>query len=171
MSTQTVVLLVSFVLMGVVASIFLSAVRAASRPASAPPSEKARWRLIYLFLAVGVVVTVASLVPWPHAVAADGEPAAVVNVTGHQWYWEIDRETVPLGAPVLFNAHTADVTHGFGVMDAGGRLLLQAQAMPGYINQVEHVFTEPGTYQIVCLEYCGLAHHAMVWEFTVASAN
>jgi cytochrome c oxidase subunit 2 len=48
-------------------------------------------------------------------------------------------------------------------------LLFQVQAMPGYVNQVEYVFDKPGTYHVVCLEYCGVAHHAMTAEFTVVA--
>ena len=86
-------------------------------------------------------------------------------MTGAQWYWEIDKAEVPLGKPVVFNAHTQDVTHGLGVVDSDGRILFQAQAMPGYVNQVQYIFSRPGTYRVVCLEYCGLAHHDMLSEF------
>jgi cytochrome c oxidase subunit 2 len=54
-------------------------------------------------------------------------------------------------------------------MDASGRLLLQVQAMPGYVNQVQYTFDTPGTYHVICLEYCGVAHHAMAADFTVAA--
>lgn len=171
MTLQSIVLATSLVLMMLIAAIFISAIRAASRPASAPPSEKSRSALIWGLLAIGVLVSVVSLNPYPHSITADGKLAETVNVTGYQWYWELDRDSVPLDVPVVFNAHAGDVTHGFGVTNAEGRMLFQTQAIPGYINKVEYVFTEPGTYQIVCLEYCGLAHHDMRSEFTVASGT
>lgn len=97
--------------------------------------------------------------------------AARVNISGGQWYWEIDRTEVPVGAPVVFNVQTRDVSHGVGVMDARGRILGQAQAMPGYVNRFEVTFDQPGTYRVVCLEYCGIAHHEMINELTVTSAG
>jgi cytochrome c oxidase subunit 2 len=33
--------------------------------------------------------------------------------------------------------------------------------MPGYVNKLQVRFAEPGEYEILCLEYCGLAHHGM----------
>jgi cytochrome c oxidase subunit 2 len=171
MAIQSNVLLISLVLMAVVAGFFISAVRANRKPDTGAPREVVRTRFIYALLTVGVIVTAVSLRPWPHAISAANGPSATVNVTGAMWYWEIDRETVPLGVPVIFNARTTDVTHGFGVMDSQDRLLFQTQAMPGYVNQVEHVFRQPGVYRVVCMEYCGVAHHAMTNEFTVAAAN
>lgn len=119
----------------------------------------------------GIVISSASLARWPHAVVAPMQAGATVNVTGAMWYWEIDQDRIPLDVPVVFNARTSDVTHGFGVMDPGGRLLFQVQVVPGYVNQVQHVFRQPGLYRVVCLELCGIAHHAMLSEFTVAATN
>lgn len=168
---QANVLLISLVLMAIVALLFIFAVKASGRPATKVPTERNRTRLIYAMLAAGVVISSTSLTPWPHAVEANGKDAVIVNVTGAMWFWEIDRETVPLGVPVVFNARTTDVTHGFGVMDEQDQLLFQTQVMPGYVNQVEHIFAKPGTYRVVCMEYCGVAHHAMTNQFTVAAAN
>ena len=60
-----------------------------------------------------------------------------------------------------------DVNHGFAIYDPSMRIIAQAQAMPGYVNVLRHTFSEPGTYKILCLEYCGLSHHEMAAEFTV----
>ena len=174
MSTQITVLIVSLVLMAVVAAIFVRAVRGAKAGDPAGPSEKARSRLIYGMLMAGVVLTISSLLPWPHAVSAEsraGVAPVTVNVTGAMWYWQIDRNTVPLGVPVVFNVQTTDVTHGFGVVDASGRLLFQAQGMPGYVNRVQYVFDTAGTYRVLCMEFCGVAHHVMQSQFTVGMEN
>lgn len=163
---QMTVLALSLVLMAAVAWAFISAARAAGNGSVATNTESRRKWLIVGLAAVGVVVTALSLRPWPLAVAPT---SAVVNVSGGQWYWEIDTDKVPLGKPVAFNAHTVDVNHGFGVMNDAGRLLFQVQAMPGYINQVEYTFNNPGAYHVVCLEFCGVGHHDMATDFTVAS--
>lgn len=165
---QLVVLAISLAVMALIALSFISAARAAALPEVAPGTdpETRRRRIILGLAAFGLIVTVLSLRPWPHAIPGT---AAVINVSGGQFYWEIDTDTVPLGEPVAFHAHTVDVTHGFGVMDAGGTILFQSQAMPGYVNRVSHTFETPGTYRVVCLEYCGIAHHDMLNEFTVAA--
>jgi cytochrome c oxidase subunit 2 len=171
MAIQEMVLLVSLVLMAVIALIFMRAARAAGANGATPPSESARTRLIWVLALAGVVISVGSLARWPHAVSDNLQASATVNVTGAMWYWEIDKDRVPLGVPVVFNASTSDVTHGFGVMDPDERLLFQVQVMPGYSNQVQHVFLKPGVHRVVCLELCGTAHHAMLSEFTVAAMN
>jgi cytochrome c oxidase subunit 2 len=163
---QTTVLALSLVLMAAVAWAFISAARAAGSGSVATNTESRRKWLIVGLAVVGVVVTALSLRPWPLAV---GPTSAVVNVSGGQWYWEIDTDKVPLGKPVAFNVHTVDVNHGFGVMNEAGRLLFQVQAMPGYVNQVEYTFNTPGAYHVVCLEFCGVGHHDMATDFTVAS--
>jgi len=39
--------------------------------------------------------------------------------------------------------------------------------MPGYHNKLDLTLDEPGTYRILCFEYCGLSHHLMQAAFTV----
>lgn len=161
------VLAVSLTLMAVIAAIFISAARSAGRGEAIQSVETRRNRLIVALTVIGVVVSLVSLVPWPHAVSA--APAAVVNVTGGQWYWKLDTGTVPAGRPVAFNVRTADVTHGLAVVDENGRIVFQTQAIPGYVTRVDHKFTKPGTYRVICLEYCGVAHHGMFEQLTVVA--
>ena len=33
--------------------------------------------------------------------------------------------------------------------------------MPGYVNRLRVRFDRPGTYPVMCLEYCGMSHHVM----------
>ena len=163
---QLTVLAISLIVMAFIAAQFITAVRSAPGTV-ATGAERLRSRLIIGLAIVGLVVSAVSLARWPHAVAAKGV-AAVVNVSGGQWYWEIDTAQVPLGL-VVFNAQTADVTHGFGITDADGTILVQTQVIPGYVNRTQYTFEQPGTYRLVCLEYCGVAHHDMINEFEVAA--
>lgn len=164
---QMTVLALSLIVMAAIAWAFIAAARAAGSAEVSAGVESRRMTLIVVLAAIGVVVSAVSLRPWPHAASAAAVP--VVNVSGGQWYWEIDSQTVPLHQPVAFNAQTADVTHGFGVMNGAGRILFQVQVIPGYVNRMDYTFEDPGTYRVVCLEYCGLAHHEMITEFTVAA--
>jgi cytochrome c oxidase subunit 2 len=47
------------------------------------------------------------------------------------------------------------------------RIVAQTQAMPGYTNVLRYTFTEAGTYRVLCLEYCGAAHHVMAADIKV----
>lgn len=164
---QPIVLLLTVLAMAAVAAVFAWAVWGA--PRAIAPDRSERWRVgaIVVLAVAGVVLAFATLVPWPHSPQAGPVGEITVNVRGYQWYWELDRDTVPAGTTVTFLANTADATHGFGVADPQGRLLFQVQVIPGYVTRVDWTFDLPGTYRIVCLEYCGIAHHEMLAEFSV----
>jgi cytochrome c oxidase subunit 2 len=123
----------------------------------------------WVLVLVGLPISIWLLRAHPYATAAD--PPQVVNVTAAQWYWEFDPPEAMTGQPVEFRVTSTDVNHNFGLYDPGGRLVAQTQAMPGYVNRLTHVFDQPGTYQVLCLEYCGIAHHGMIADFTVAKAG
>ena len=165
---QIQVLVVTLVLMAVVTLAFVASVRASGIAETSTNVESRRMTLIWSMVVVGVIVTFASLWQWPHAISDSGQEVTI-NATGSQWSWEIDKEEVSSGKTVVFNVHTTDVTHGLGLVDPSGRLLFQTQAMPGYVNKVQHVLETPGTYQVICLEFCGIAHHVMTSEFEVVT--
>ncbi len=133
-----------------------------------------RWRkrLFLLLTAAGIPLMGATLVELPYAASAStGVDALHVNAMGYQWYWQISESKARVGQPVVFHVESADVNHGFGIYNEAMQLVAQTQAMPGYTNELVHVFNEPGTYQILCLEYCGVAHHVMKAEFQVLANN
>jgi cytochrome c oxidase subunit 2 len=155
-----------------VALVFLYVVSQAARQADATQvqaraSAMRRWLFLAL-LVLGVGVTAATLVPFPipnqHASSV---ARRAVKAVGRQWSWELSPGPIEVGIPVEFEVTSADVNHGFGIYDRSGRLLAQTQAMPGVTNRLVYTFTQPGTYRILCLEYCGLAHHGMTLEFNV----
>jgi cytochrome c oxidase subunit 2 len=39
--------------------------------------------------------------------------------------------------------------------------------MPGKTQKLVHTFSDPGTYEILCLEFCGVGHHKMTATFEV----
>jgi cytochrome c oxidase subunit II len=129
-----------------------------------------RRRLFYALLVVGVVALVVSMRWLPYAsvrVATFGPPRFSVEVTASQWFWTMSASEIPMGVPVEFRVVARDVNHGLGLFDPSGRLLTQVQAMPGYSNRLIHVFETPGAYTVRCLEYCGIAHHAMMTTLSV----
>ncbi|WP_238705151.1 cytochrome C oxidase subunit I [Parasedimentitalea marina] len=110
-------------------------------------------------------MSLASLRDWPHRSA--GSDAMIVKITSGQWWWETDTAEIPLGQQVEFRVTTEDVNHGLGIYDPDLNLVAQVQAMPNYTNKLVHTFEVPGTYQILCMEFCGISHHDMINEFDV----
>ncbi len=128
--------------------------------------------LLLSLIGLGVVITAMTVPPPPYT--AQNQPpqdAQEIDVVGAMWYWQLSRAQVQSGRPVLFNVTSADVNHGLGIYDQDLRLLTQTQAMPGYVNKLAYTFEQPGIYRLMCLEYCGLAHHAMIGQLEVISAE
>jgi cytochrome c oxidase subunit 2 len=165
---QTVAWASSIILMSIVAAIFLWVVIGASRKendAATMATAAYAWRnrLFWLFILAGVLISFGTLWEWPiagHATAA-ARPDTVIRATGHQWRWTLDKDTVKVGQLVEFEVTASDVNHGFAIYKGKNEVVAQAQAMPGYVNRLQVRFTEPGEYEVLCLEYCGLAHHGM----------
>jgi cytochrome c oxidase subunit 2 len=160
---QQLALWLTLIGVAALAAIFAAVARGASQrgvPERAPAGgERLRG---WLFAAAGaafVPITALSLGALPYG--APPEDAVIVEAVGHQWYWELSRTTVPAHRPVVFRVRSADVNHGFAVYDPDMRVVGQTQAMPGYENQLVLRFERPGSYRILCLEYCGSVHHGM----------
>ena len=143
---------------------------------------KLRGRYFLVLTVVLVIMLLVTLSSLPYRSMASAEPAYIVPVTGRLWSWEIgplqdrngdpvqaeaDALVLPLGEPLEFQVTAEDVNHGFGIYTEAGQLIAQTQAMPGYPNSLVHTFTEPGTYHVLCMEYCGLAHHVMTTTITI----
>ena len=137
------------------------------------------------FLVLTVVISfmlLLTLPALPYTNLASKEPEFIVPESARIWSWEIgpvqtnsknpqqarnDTLILPLGKAIEFQVTAVDVNHGFGIYDETGQLIAQTQAMPGYVNKLVHTFAEPGTYHVLCMEYCGLAHHNMVTTMLV----
>ena len=175
MTLQDEVWLITLAGIGSVALVFLYVISQATRQADASQVEVRayairRWFFLVLIV-LGVGVTAATLAPFPipnqHA---PSQARQAVKAVGRQWFWELSPGPIKVGVPVEFQVTSADVNHGFGIYDRSGRLLAQTQAMPGITNRLVYTFTLPGKYRVLCLEYCGLAHHGMILEFDVIGA-
>jgi cytochrome c oxidase subunit 2 len=167
---QDVVWIITVVLVAAIAVVFAAVVWRAGAPAHAGAAANPyRYRapLFWLLLVVGVGATYGTLAEWPHGPGADKAAPTTVTVTGSPWSWELSPTRVPAGKPVVFAVTATDVNHGIGIYDADLTMLTQVQAMPGYVNKVHYTFAKPGQYKLLCLEYCGVAHHAMIAELTV----
>ena len=171
---QGTVFVVTVVLMLVVAGAFaFVALNAGKSTTEYPPiqqkSQGLRTWFFWILIVAGVLIAVITMLDLPYAATRGDAPddAVSIDVEGRQWFWEVGSAEVKAGDTVVFNVTSGDVNHGLGVYDPSMRMVGQAQAMPGYVNRLAVTFDQPGTYKLLCMEYCGLVHHAMVSELTV----
>jgi cytochrome c oxidase subunit 2 len=97
---------------------------------------------------------------------SSGRHTQTVRATAQQFFWDIRPKTIKVDQPVEFVLRAKDVTHGFGVY-RGNEFVFQAQVVPDRATTYIHTFRRPGTYRVLCLEFCGLGHANMVSSFQV----
>jgi cytochrome c oxidase subunit 2 len=166
--------ILTLILISAAVAAFATVALKSSAPApttTATAAYKGRTILFWVLLAAGVAITFGTTraLPYLDARSAGGDRVDV-DVEGHQWYWTLSTDRARSGDTVVFNVSAADVNHGLGIYDQRMRLVAQTQAMPGYTNRLRYRFDAPGTYKLLCLEYCGTAHHAMVSDFVIEEA-
>jgi cytochrome c oxidase subunit 2 len=164
------IITVSYVIAVVIGAIICIAIwRSTRRDEDEAPSTQLYsrgegiWLVIVLALLFALLLATIFYVPYGETAGPDKQ---VVRVTGVQFAWSIDPSTVRAGVPVEFELVTSDVTHGVGIYD-DGKLLVQAQVIPDQTQKLVYTFDEPGTYDVLCLEYCGKGHHDMVSQLEV----
>jgi cytochrome c oxidase subunit 2 len=94
------------------------------------------------------------------------DDAMAVKAIGRMWEWEFDygngklskELVVPLNKPVRMNLYSEDVNHSFFIP----AFRVKEDVVPGYDNFLWFSATSLGEYEILCTEYCGLLHSAMV---------
>jgi cytochrome c oxidase subunit II len=173
---QDVVWSVSIVLMGCLTLVFLWVGTGASAAiANYGPAIEQAYRLRVWLFGAAIIVLIGTnyktLGELPYVNTLPQLPAAAVQptqVVAEQWAWTITPNTFKVGQTAEFDVTSKDVNHGFALYDPEFRIVAETQAMPGYTNVLRYTFTAPGTYQVLCLEYCGVAHHEMKAEIKVA---
>lgn len=86
-----------------------------------------------------------------------------VHVVARQFFFQPNTITVPEDSTVTFHVTSGDVIHGFEVAGTNANTM----AIPGEVATVTVDTGEPGTYGMVCHEYCGAAHHDMAGTIEV----
>ncbi|MBU8908785.1 cytochrome c oxidase subunit II [Desertibacillus haloalkaliphilus] len=85
------------------------------------------------------------------------------NIIAMAFGYSPNKIEVPVGSKVLFRLTSSDVIHSFTIPKTN----VNAMIVPGHITEMEHTFTEPGEYLVVCNEYCGTGHHNMQMRIEV----
>ena len=132
------------------------------------------WLSVVVVLFVGVNVLSIRYMPTISTARATATEQDIhdVDVTARSWSYEISDREVEAGRPVRFSVNSADTVHGFAIYHPDGRVLFTMMLIPGVApSSIVHTFTEPGTYKVRCLEYCGTAHHVMQDQLVVTARS
>lgn len=172
MNSTAVVIGIAYAVTVVLGSaVALALARSATRAAETDHARLARrengWLVVVLVLLVALLLSTIWLTPYGDDDEAAAAGRSVVEVTGAQFAWTIAPREVRAGRRIEFRIRATDVSHGFGLYDPEDRLVFQVQAIPGELQKEYATLSTPGVYQVVCLEFCGVAHHAMLSRLVV----
>lgn len=129
--------------------------------------EKA-WFAIAVACLGALLLATLPFIPYGENSAEAGQQR--VEVGSAQFAWTIKPGTIQAGVPARFTVSSSDVNHGFAVYNDDNVLLFQVQAVPDHDTDIVYTFKEPGSYQVVCLEFCGVSHHRMLGTLVVEPA-
>jgi cytochrome c oxidase subunit II len=107
--------------------------------------------------------------------------ALTIEVTGHQWWWEIryvdalpsqhvvtaNETHIPAGRPVVLKLASQDVIHSFWVPNLHGKRDL----IPGHLTTLSLQADRPGVYRGQCAEFCGYQHALMAFLVVAEPAD
>jgi cytochrome c oxidase subunit II len=107
---------------------------------------------------------------WAAALYADlqrpPEDALEIEVVAKQWMWkaqhpggqrEINELHVPQGRPVVLNMTSQDAIHSLYFP----ALRIKQDVLPGRTTRLWFEAREPGSYHLLCTEFCGTSHSEM----------
>jgi cytochrome c oxidase subunit 2 len=110
------------------------------------------------------------LMPGLRPLATAETPRLRIEVTGHQYWWEVvyhapdgravvgaNEVRMPAGERVEFVLESQDVIHSFWIPPLGGKM----DMIPGRTNRLTLLADAPGTFIGNCAEYCGTSHALM----------
>ena len=103
-----------------------------------------------------------------------GKAPPRIEADGHQWAWTfrypdnggVTTKSVlhlPAGTPVDIVVTSQDVIHAFWVPRLAGKI----DAIPGRTNRLRIQADQPGRYEGVCNEFCGIDHANMRFSVIV----
>ncbi len=130
------------------------------------------WTTVPVLIVVVLALTTTRVI---HEVQSAVMPAdaLTVNVTGHQWWWELrypklgvvtaNELHVPANVTTVLELTSADVAHSFWVPRLAGKTDL----IPNRTNRMWIAPRDPGIYLGQCAEYCGTQHAKMLLRVVV----
>lgn len=114
-------------------------------------------------------------------VGLSDSPALEIEVTGHQWWWEVhypaagddppvttaNELRLPLDVPVEVTLRSDDVIHSFWIPALAGKL----DVIPGRVSVIRFTAGREGAYRGQCAEFCGAQHARMAFEVVAESGG
>lgn len=145
------------------------------------------WTAIPTLMLLGIAIpTIATLVQ----VNTTPPDAMVIDVIGHQWWWEFDYPQqnvttdsgssisipkqvvtademhIPAGKAVRVNLHSNDVIHSFWVPTLAGK----QDVIPNHDGGIWFSAYQPGTFDGQCAQFCGEQHALMQFRVVADTA-
>lgn len=154
------------------AILVVAVVRSRSRDTILDPREV---RYSSLLVGGGVVVPLLVIIPLIYSTVVVGNDISsgdegdhlLIEVTGHQWWWEINYPDsnvvtanemhIPIDRDIKLELTSEDVIHSFWVPQLQGKLDL----IPGTTNTLWIDADRTGTMRGLCAEHCGIQHTNM----------
>ncbi|MFW6079528.1 MAG: cytochrome c oxidase subunit II [Gemmatimonadota bacterium] len=158
-------------------------VRYRERPDGPPPRKiygnnlaEILWTLGPAVIVAIMIVPTVQLIFETYQPPENGDEQLVVDVVGHQWWWEYQYDGleiitanelhVPVDRPIELRLWTADVLHSWWVPRLGGKrdnfprpTVVEEQAPNWHV--LRFTIDEAGEYLGQCAEFCGTAHALM----------
>lgn len=134
------------------------------------------WTAIPTAILVALMVITIVKVPSVEARPDPEDDPLVVNVTGHQFYWQyeyangvvaVDTLRIPVGRPVQLVLNATDVIHSWWVPELTGK----RDTIPGRTNELAFTATRTGVFEGQCAELCGAEHALMRTTVEVVPAD
>lgn len=164
------------VLVGVTLLVLVAVLRARRSQRERPLAAGRGHRLVIaggvlLPVVAATALLVASLAIGRTTVGKAPDDALTVEVTGHQWWWELqyldaagnriassaNELHVPVGRPVRVQLKSQDVIHSFWAPNLQGKKDL----VPGRTNEAWFQVDRAGVFRGQCAEFCGSQHAFM----------
>ena len=139
-------------------------------PTVVPPKIHGSTPLEIAWTAAPAVVLLMVFVLMVRTMGASAKPpedAMLIQVAGHQWWWEFQYPDlgittanelyVPVGQPVRVELTSNNVIHSFWIPRLAGKM----DVVPGQTNSMWFQADQPGNYRGQCAELCGAQHANM----------
>ena len=171
--------IVGVVVLGVIAFVFF---KFRDRGQAIPEQTHGKPTLEIVLTIIPALILIGVAIPTVGTILAlndTDDTECVINVTGQQWWWEIDypvqdgcgsgvsapivtsgQMVIPVGTPVLVRGTSRDVIHSWWIPRLNGK----RDMVPGRVHTNKIEADEPGIYAGQCTEFCGLSHANMRME-------
>jgi cytochrome c oxidase subunit II len=142
-----------------------------------PADIRDNWKLELLWTVIPTLIALSMfVVGWNSYTGLRTVPAGSVQISvlAQMFSWifvyDNDKESenllvVPENTPIKLNIQSLDVIHSFSLP----AFRVKADAVKNFPTYVWFRTREPGEYDILCTEYCGLDHSQMVAKLRVLS--